>query len=785
MFTASFQKALFPCCCLFAMSLIIAVALLQPGAAAAQTEKPAVEIVPPGQHVLGIESAAISSDGSFVTTDGEDALIKLWDVKTRRFIRNVARIDEEHKFWRVLALSTDGRRVLGLVSGEYKLWDSVSGKELISLDRPPHDGPLGPDSNDSPRELQFTVMSDDGHSVAGIVDDRKIKLFNGETGQEVATLTGHDAAVVYLTFSPDGKTLASAAKDNTVRLWDSTSGKAIQTIKLQATPKALSYAGDGRYLLADTIDGFELWDAAGGKLVWKHGDASFKASHLSPDGASVLVETNDANRTEIWDVGKQTRSASFERPSGSSFLGFSSDLKLAYFSSDGIRDGWAIRSVEAATGKSEDIVGGDDHYSAIDGAGRFALVVSDEGLDIRDLSEGKRLQKFNNVLPLSAVAISASGSRVAIEDGEDAFVGDALTGKMVNKCNPFKQDIKAFGFSKDEHRLLVGGEDNAVSLCDLDAGKLVRSYQGHTDAVSAAAFSADGLQILSGDAHGDVKLWDLNSGNVIRAFKGNDRVIHQVAFTPDGKKLLAGTDDNKVRIWDKASGREVQTLRMMVGPVEAMSVSTDGRRVAAGPYGELMAKQWDIASGKELRKLESSIEGRFTLVEDVAYSHASGLLAATSNNRIVVWAIDSGRKMFEIEYRDQNFKSLAFTADDKRLISVDATGMIRHWDAKTGALLLTVDASAKEWLRLTPEGFFDASPDGAKLLTVVKGVEAYPIDKVYDQLYRPDLVAEKLAGDPKGLVRDAAAKLDLAAGLTRQSSTVPATTPDATSEARQ
>src|ERR1700742_3768085 len=204
-------------CRLFAVSLAASVALLQSVPSAAQTDKPIIEIIPPGQHVLGIDSAAISSDGRLIATDGEDALIKLWDVKTKRFIRNIARIDEEHKFWRVLALSTDGRRVLGLVSGEYKLWDSVSGKELISLDSPPHDGPLGPDSNDSPREPQFTVMSDDGHAVAGVVDDRKIKLFNGETGQEVATLADHTGTIVYMTFTPDGRTLASAAKDNTVR----------------------------------------------------------------------------------------------------------------------------------------------------------------------------------------------------------------------------------------------------------------------------------------------------------------------------------------------------------------------------------------------------------------------------------------------------------------------------------------------------------------------------------------------------------------------------------------
>jgi hypothetical protein len=41
-------------------------------------------------------------------------------------------------------------------------------------------------------------------------------------------------------------------------------------------------------------------------------------------------------------------------------------------------------------------------------------------------------------------------------------------------------------------------------------------------------------------------------------------------------------------------------------------------------------------------------------------------------------------------------------------------------------------------------------------------LEAFPIDRAYDALYRPDLVAEALAGDPTGKVKEAAGKLDLA-----------------------
>jgi WD40 repeat protein len=236
--------------------------------------------------------------------------------------------------------------------------------------------------------------------------------------------------------------------------------------------------------------------------------------------------------------------------------------------------------------------------------------------------------------------------------------------------------------------------------------------------------------VLSGDETGTVKLWELGTGKLLRTFKGNGRAARVVAFAPDGRKLLAGTHDNKIRIWDAGLGREVKTLRMLVGPVLAMAVSADGRRVAGGPYSALMAKQWDIETGKELRRLESNYNGRFVGVADIKYSAPSGhTLAATSNNYIVLWDIDSGRKKLEVNSRDQDFKSIAFSNDGRRLVSLDNAGVVRHWDKTTGSLVLTVVSFGDgEWVRVTPEGFFDASPNGTNYLSVAKGLEVYSID---------------------------------------------------------
>ena len=71
------------------------------------------------------------------------------------------------------------------------------------------------------------ALSPNGALAASAGMDRRIRLWEVDSGQLLSTLDGHGQPVWSLVFTPDGRRLLSAGSDEVVRVWDLASGQEI------------------------------------------------------------------------------------------------------------------------------------------------------------------------------------------------------------------------------------------------------------------------------------------------------------------------------------------------------------------------------------------------------------------------------------------------------------------------------------------------------------------------------------------------------------------------------
>jgi WD40 repeat protein len=233
-------------------------------------------------------SLAISRDGRRVLAGGEDAIARLFDLRTGREVKCLA---GHAKRVCGVALSADGKQAAtGGGDRSILVWDVETGKQLRAL-------------GGVREQVRCLALSPDGKLLAAghLEENRRgrVRLWDLATGQEVRELVGHTEEVTSVAFSPDGKTLLSSSHDQTARLWDVATGQERQRLVGHLLfVGCAAFTPDGRRVVScgeEHDRTVRIWDVATGKLLAESAPVAegFLSVAVLPDGRGCVTAGKD------------------------------------------------------------------------------------------------------------------------------------------------------------------------------------------------------------------------------------------------------------------------------------------------------------------------------------------------------------------------------------------------------------------------------------------------------------------------------------------------------------
>jgi WD40 repeat protein len=246
-----------------------------------------------------------------------------------------------------------------------------------------------------------------------------------------------------------------------------------------------------------------------------------------------------------------------------------------------------------------------------------------------------------------------------------------------------------------------------ITLINISKRKPVKDIKGFSTPVFRLSFTSDGKYIVSGHFNGVLNVWD-SSGNAVRSFQAHEGPVSCIKCLPNTSYVVTSGTDASIRIWNIYTGEMLKSINndYKSGGTTYLSVSSDGHYLA---YADAFyIKIFDAFTGNMVCKI-SNDDACFM---SIAFSPDNkNLLTGDDGKLIKLWDISTQKIIKEFRGHKSWVRFVSFSPDGKNIISASNDKSIIVWDVETGKIVSTRDAHM-DWVTAT-----SLSPDGKHILS--------------------------------------------------------------------
>jgi WD40 repeat protein len=674
---------------------------------------PLTEAFPPR-----LDHLSISPEGKLALTGGTSGGFHLWELASGKEQRGWVDMPGQRRV-KEAAFTARGLRAVANAynSREVTVWDMQASREICRF------------TESAP--VSQARLSADGRRVLTIVNGRPLRVWNADTGVEIAQLEMDNPVVAGALFSPDSREVYTPVQSNgdrRIRVWQ---------LPPVGPSTAVSKPGGVQYLADmpefDVVKG--VWELGKGNL---NGSAIKVNGVLSPHGLGMHPRDNSFTRVKYklgkaWSTFKAAVGINDTSPDGPkdslTFEVWGDSKRLWHFT--------VVRRAGFKEGLAVDVRGVDilELRVVCPGPCEGAHAVWLEPLVTNDAEPGPMLTPLAliNGKALINTALTPEDSKDAVQAGSycKVYVLQANAGRQyrIKMASPVLlpwlrvqtadgRTLKEVKGRRAGASILINcrkpgtfqviattiadGATGPFTLSVIEANMPAEAAQGGAKDIDLTPAFQSQVRLPFTFLHKNAGLLPqttVRRGTPVKTpvlaqpkwLRKVDTSVRGLVLHPNGKHFLYGDRTGAIYLADLATGQVALTLTGHAAEIRALAVSADGTRLLSGSM-DRTARLWDLKTGSVLHQFLAhtdpvtsvalSADGKLALTRDLPFIKGRG--------DVYVWDTATGEQVANTHGSAESpLTAAAFFPDNRQiLLATEAMKLqvsIDLWDPMTNA----------------------------------------------------------------------------------------------------
>lgn len=221
--------------------------------------------------------------------------------------------------------------------------------------------------------------------------------------------------------------------------------------------------------------------------------------------------------------------------------------------------------------------------------------------------------------------------------------------------------------------IVTAGGSGSIRLWDIRSRSLLSQFAEHAGAVTGIKLLPGDQQLLSVGRDRWLMAWDLRAGKRKAAHLQRLGGFHAVDVSCDGGTVLTAGQDRKIHLW-----RLTDSAPYLSIPVPAARATAAAAAAAGGAGGSAAAL---AAASSSSSSREAGADGQANEVTTIAAANGRPIFATGDlGSSVRLWDVTTGRQLCECLGHSGIVRKVAFSPDDKQLVSVGTDGSVLVWN---------------------------------------------------------------------------------------------------------